>query len=128
MEALVFWLAAAALVLFTLLTISSRSPVYSACWMILSFAATAGLFVLGWTAPMAVDGLLESLMLAMVVEFVLILVGPVTHGLGMSERSNWAAILARPLTMVTPSAARSRCLAAMPPAKPVSRTSRPTTR
>ncbi len=41
-----FWLAAAAMVGFTLLTISSRSPVYSACWMILSFAATAALFVL----------------------------------------------------------------------------------
>jgi len=41
-----FWLLAAAMVGFTLLTISSRSPVYSACFMILSFAATAGLFVL----------------------------------------------------------------------------------
>ncbi len=46
MEALVFWIAAAAMVAFTLLTISSRNPVYSACFMILSFAATAALFVL----------------------------------------------------------------------------------
>jgi NADH-quinone oxidoreductase subunit J len=45
-EALLFWVAAAAMVVFTLLTISSRNPVYSAIWMILSFAATAGLFVL----------------------------------------------------------------------------------
>ena len=44
--ALLFWVAAAAMVGFTLLTISSRNPVYSAIWMILSFAATAGLFVL----------------------------------------------------------------------------------
>jgi len=44
--ALLFWPAAAAMVVFTLLTISSRNPVYSAIWMILSFAATAGLFVL----------------------------------------------------------------------------------
>ncbi|HZL99330.1 MAG TPA: NADH-quinone oxidoreductase subunit J [Planctomycetota bacterium] len=46
MEALLFWSAAAAMVVFTLLTISSHNPVYSAIWMILSFAATAGLFVL----------------------------------------------------------------------------------
>lgn len=46
METLVFWMAAAALVAFTLLTIASRNPVYSACFMILSFAATAALFVL----------------------------------------------------------------------------------
>ena len=46
MEALLFWSAAAAMVVFTLLTVSSRNPVYSAIWMILSFAATAGLFVL----------------------------------------------------------------------------------
>ena len=46
MGALLFWGAGAAMVLFTLLTVSSRNPVYSAIWMILSFAATAGLFVL----------------------------------------------------------------------------------
>lgn len=46
MEALLFWMAAAAMLVFTLLTISSRNPVYSAIWMIMSFAATAGLFVL----------------------------------------------------------------------------------
>ena len=46
MDALVFYLAAAAMLGFTLLTISARNPVYSACFMILSFAATAGLFVL----------------------------------------------------------------------------------
>jgi NADH-quinone oxidoreductase subunit J len=45
-EALVFWIAAAAMVGFTLLTIAVRSPVYSACFMILSFASTAALFVL----------------------------------------------------------------------------------
>jgi NADH-quinone oxidoreductase subunit J len=45
-DALVFYLAAAAMLGFTLLTISARNPVYSACFMILSFAATAGLFVL----------------------------------------------------------------------------------
>jgi NADH-quinone oxidoreductase subunit J len=45
-EALVFWIAAAAMVGFTLLTISVRNPVYSACFMILSFAATAALFVM----------------------------------------------------------------------------------
>jgi len=45
-EALVFWIAAAAMVGFTLLTIAARNPVYSACFMILSFAATAALFVL----------------------------------------------------------------------------------
>jgi len=45
-EALLFWSAATAMVVFTLLTVSSRNPVYSAIWMILSFAATAGLFVL----------------------------------------------------------------------------------
>ena len=46
MGALAFYLFAALMVLFTLLTISSRNPVYSAIFMILSFAATAGLFVL----------------------------------------------------------------------------------
>ena len=46
MEGLLFWALAAAMVVFTLLTVSSRNPVYSAIWMILSFAATAGLFVL----------------------------------------------------------------------------------
>ena len=46
MGALLFWAIGAAMVLFTLLTVSSRNPVYSAIWMILSFAATAGLFVL----------------------------------------------------------------------------------
>ncbi len=46
MEAVFFWLIAAALVGTTLLTISARNPVYSAIWMILSFAATAALFVL----------------------------------------------------------------------------------
>ena len=34
------------MVLFTMLTIASRNPVYSAIFMILSFASTAGLFVL----------------------------------------------------------------------------------
>ena len=46
MDALAFWIAAAAMLVFTLLTISARNPVYSACFMILSFAATAALFVL----------------------------------------------------------------------------------
>jgi NADH-quinone oxidoreductase subunit J len=41
-----FYAFAAMMVLFTLLTISSRNPVSSAIWMILSFAATAALFVL----------------------------------------------------------------------------------
>jgi len=45
-DALFFYLFAAAMVGFTLLTIASRNPVYSAIWMILSFAATAALFVL----------------------------------------------------------------------------------
>ena len=45
MDALAFWIAAAAMLVFTLLTISARNPVYSACFMILSFAATAALFV-----------------------------------------------------------------------------------
>jgi len=42
---LAFYVFAAMMVLFTLLTISSRNPVYCAIFMILSFAATAGLFV-----------------------------------------------------------------------------------
>ena len=46
MQPLLFWSAAAAMLVFTLLTISSKNAVYSAIWMILSFAATAGLFVL----------------------------------------------------------------------------------
>ena len=46
MHVLAFYALAALMVLFTLLTISSRNPVYSAIFMILSFAATAGLFVL----------------------------------------------------------------------------------
>ena len=45
MEAMVFWAAAAVMLVATLLTISSRSPVYSVIFMILSFAATAVLFV-----------------------------------------------------------------------------------
>jgi NADH-quinone oxidoreductase subunit J len=45
-EALIFFAMAAGMVGFTLLTIAARNPVYSAIWMILSFAATAGLFVL----------------------------------------------------------------------------------
>ena len=46
MEGLLFYLFAAGMLGFTLLTISSRNPVYSAIWMILSFASTAALFVL----------------------------------------------------------------------------------
>ena len=45
MEAVFFYAAAGVMVLATLLTISARSPVYSALFMILSFAATAALFV-----------------------------------------------------------------------------------
>ncbi|HTE04585.1 MAG TPA: NADH-quinone oxidoreductase subunit J [Planctomycetota bacterium] len=45
MHALAFYALAGLMVLFTLLTIASRNPVYSAIFMILSFAATAGLFV-----------------------------------------------------------------------------------
>ncbi|MGQ0554055.1 MAG: NADH-quinone oxidoreductase subunit J [Planctomycetota bacterium] len=45
-EGLFFYLFAAALVLFTLLTISARNAVHSAIYMILSFASTAALFVL----------------------------------------------------------------------------------
>ena len=46
MEAILFYAFAAAMILTTLLTISSRNPVYSAIFMILSFASTAALFVL----------------------------------------------------------------------------------
>ncbi len=46
MHELAFYALAACMVLFTLLTIASRNPVYCAIFMILSFAATAGLFVL----------------------------------------------------------------------------------
>ena len=46
MEALLFYIFAFVAVTATILTISVRNPVYSAIWMILSFAATAGVFVL----------------------------------------------------------------------------------
>ena len=46
MEAFLFYVFGGVAVLSTLLTISSRNPVHSAIWMILSFAATAGVFVL----------------------------------------------------------------------------------
>ena len=46
MEAAMFYAFAGLAVLCTLLTISAKNPVYSALWMIGSFAATAGLFVL----------------------------------------------------------------------------------
>ncbi len=46
MEALFFYAFGAGMVLFTLMTISARNPVYSAIFMILSFACTAALFVL----------------------------------------------------------------------------------
>ena len=46
MEPLLFYIFAAGMLVFTLLTISSRNPVYSAIFMILSFASTAGLFVM----------------------------------------------------------------------------------
>jgi NADH-quinone oxidoreductase subunit J len=45
-DPLLFYAFAAGMLLFTLLTISSRNPVYSAIFMILSFASTAGLFVM----------------------------------------------------------------------------------
>ena len=76
MEALVFWLAAAAMVAFTLLTISSRSPVYSACFMILSFAATAALFVLldAWLIA-AVEVLVYAGAIMVLFLFVIMLLG-----------------------------------------------------
>ncbi|GJM20914.1 MAG: NADH dehydrogenase subunit J [Planctomycetota bacterium] len=46
MESLFFYLFGGLAVVTTLLTLSSKNPVYSAIWMILSFSATAGLFVL----------------------------------------------------------------------------------
>ena len=46
MDAVFFYAFAAAMVLTTLLTISARNPVYSAIFMVLSFASTAALFVL----------------------------------------------------------------------------------
>ena len=46
MEQAFFLLFAGAMVLFTLLTMFVKNPVHSAIFMILSFAATAGLFVL----------------------------------------------------------------------------------
>jgi NADH-quinone oxidoreductase subunit J len=45
-HALAFYMLAAMMVVFTLLTIAARNPVYSAIFMILSFASTAGLFVI----------------------------------------------------------------------------------
>jgi len=45
-DAVFFYAFAAAMVLTTLLTISARNPVYSAIFMVLSFASTAALFVL----------------------------------------------------------------------------------
>lgn len=46
MEVVTFWVLAASMVAFTLLTILSRNPIYSAIFMILSFCATAGVFVM----------------------------------------------------------------------------------
>lgn len=46
MEALLFYVFGGVAVLATMLTLSSKNPVYSALWMILSFAATAAIFVL----------------------------------------------------------------------------------
>jgi NADH-quinone oxidoreductase subunit J len=45
-DGLLFYLFAGGMLGFTLLTISSRNPDYSAIWMILSIASTAALFVL----------------------------------------------------------------------------------
>jgi len=46
MESLLFYVFAGLAVLSTVLTLSVKNPVYSAIFMILSFAATAGVFVL----------------------------------------------------------------------------------
>jgi len=46
MESLLFYVFGGLAVLTTLLTLGSKNPVYSAIWMILSFASTAALFVL----------------------------------------------------------------------------------
>ena len=46
MELVLFYAFAAAAIVATLFTITARNPVYSALWMIGSFAATAALFVL----------------------------------------------------------------------------------
>ena len=46
MEALLFYVFGGIAVLTTLLTLNAKNPVYSAIWMILSFSATAALFVL----------------------------------------------------------------------------------
>jgi NADH-quinone oxidoreductase subunit J len=45
-EIVLFWVFGAVAIVTTMLVISSKSPVYSALFMIASFAATAGLFVL----------------------------------------------------------------------------------
>ena len=84
METLVFWMAAAALVAFTLLTIASRNPVYSACFMILSFAATAALFVLldAWLLA-AVEVLVYAGAIMVLFLFVIMLLNA-----GIEERTN----------------------------------------
>ena len=46
MESLLFYIFGAVAVVATMLTLWSKNPVYSALWMILSFAATAAVFVL----------------------------------------------------------------------------------
>ena len=46
MEALLFYVFAFTAVVATMLTLTAKNPVYSALWMILSFAATAAVFVL----------------------------------------------------------------------------------
>ncbi len=46
MAELLFWLMGGGMVFFTMLTIWSRNPVHCTVFMILSFAATAGLFVM----------------------------------------------------------------------------------
>jgi NADH-quinone oxidoreductase subunit J len=46
MEPLLFYVFAGTAVLTTMLTITAKNPVYSALWMILSFGATAAVFVL----------------------------------------------------------------------------------
>jgi NADH-quinone oxidoreductase subunit J len=45
-ETLLFYVFGGVAVLSTLLTIASKNPVHSAIWMVLSFSATAGVFVL----------------------------------------------------------------------------------
>ena len=46
MEALLFYVFGGVAVLATMLTLTVKNPVYSSLWMILSFAATAAIFVL----------------------------------------------------------------------------------